>query len=148
MWVRLKCHLEKQWGWVSQSQCQGCPDPHPQAGSRRSLPRLAERDTVGGRAQQLSRRKPLERSWAPTHHGRAAVHHGAADLRRQVDAHVGAGGGELPVDGRVRHHPEGRRVGTGYAQGAAQGWAGDRGARGYAGPGGCPGSGSNPRPQG
>lgn len=55
-----------------------------------------------------------------TYHGGAAIEHRAADLGREVDAHVEAGGRELPAEGGVGHHPQGGAVGAGGAPGAAQ----------------------------
>lgn len=75
--------------------------------------------TAGDRQQ--SQHVPADLiSPSATYHRGPAVHHGAADLRREVDAHVHAGGWELPIEGGMRHHPEGGCVGAGHAQWAAE----------------------------
>ena len=75
--------------------------------------------TAGDRQQ--SQHVPADLAYpSATYHWGPAVHHSAADLRREVDAHVHAGGWELPIEGGMRHHPEGGRVGAGHAQRAAE----------------------------
>lgn len=84
-------------------------------------PQMLHGDSAHPGDREQGQHRPADpASPSVTYHGGAAVEQRAADLGREVDAHVEAGGRELPAEGGVGHHPQGGHVGAGGAQGAAE----------------------------